>query len=74
MSFGTANIDDNLRIHFSILLSDSPLYIFSFVLCVRLVDSCRLRLYFFYIARLCYSLAVYINIIFGYSKLDQKSK
>ena len=47
MNFGTANIDVDLRIHFSTLLSDSPLHIPSFVLCVRLVDTCRLRLFFF---------------------------
>jgi len=46
MNFGTANIDVDLRIHFSTLLSDSPLHIPSFVLCVRLVDTCRLRLFF----------------------------
>ena len=71
MIFGTANIDVDLRIHFSILLSDSPLHIPSFVLCVRLVDTRRLRLFFF-------TLHIYVVSLlsnkynFGYLKIRPK--
>jgi len=71
MIFGTANIDVDFRIFFSILLSDSPPHVPLFVLCVRLVDSCRLCLFFIYCTSMLFPRRLN-KYILGYSKIRPK--